>query len=233
MPTRFGIVFDTKVKIFQDALNDEKVVGFLFRKGTQSHQFGIWKLSFELPSPFVGRLDKDKNDKELIPYEYIYHETGDILGSLKTPPHTHPKKTHPHPHPNLTDHILEFFEDSLDFVLFGRKKMQYLLNFSSDKLLTISGAKVNYGIGKHYHSKNDDTLDYPTFKAEISSSSNSKIYWKIEVGLPCPTLWEGKDINKLGRLLIGTIQLNLPIHNNLPPLNDLTKTISDELKKLK
>lgn len=229
----FGVVFETKDNAFETALNDERVEGFLIRKGPTKHEFGIWKLSYKLDPPFVDRIDLDENTKkDLLNRSYIGQYEGQsdgktykilkdeiVLGSVKSP--------------YDMGYEIEYFQKSLDFALFGRKNLKLLLNNSTDGKLIISGSQITYGISQ---SSKTHGNTFSTFKAETNKPYGD-LTWQVEIGLPCPTLWGGQYSQDLLDILGGTLPFigpskEFPKEDIEEGKYKILKDITDELKKL-
>lgn len=129
------------------------------------------------------------------------------------------------------------------FVYFSRNQLELLL--SGAKHLVFSGAKIDYGVGRHdFEAQAVDSRNksaYPTLKAECNLERKNKDQYipNVALAIPCPTLWpeEGGGSSGFhsaltnGRFLL-EVEQNYELYNNEEPVRSHPRSIDNNMTSM-
>lgn len=189
MKNYFCIAYKTSfIKAILDS--DPNIYGLIFRKPNTSNKVTIWELSPKIFNSFIEPVvTKDEDVK----WAYVDKNNSAIFD-----------------YPNddtlpSNEYHLQFFETIPDLVLFRRENLLSLLRKSDDNYLYISGAKIDYGLGRNDFRTASKSTEHTTLKAETqfiyTEKDKDEVYWKVDFGMPCPPLWEGAVAELMSKIV--------------------------------
>ena len=178
MKKPFCVIYEASL-IKEILVNDPNIYGLIFSKSDTSNEMKVWELS---PMMFTPYMKPSAINDSNVSWAYIPENDASVFeypngGNLPS-----------------DDYSLQFFDTNPDFVLFSRDELLAILRETEDNCLYISGARIEYGIGRNDFRNAFGTTMYPTLKAETKFTGDDdmdEVYWNIAKGLPCPTLWHG------------------------------------------
>ena len=210
----FCVIYDTN--FIKDTLEkDPNIYGLIFSKSNTSNEIRVWELSPTIFAPFINQITVNDNN---VKWTYV-DETNPAIFE-------HPNGANP---PDA-EHNLQFHDTNPDFVLFSRENLLAILRKSDDGCLYISGARIDYGLGRNDFRDESKNTAYPTLKAETKFTYTEKdkdeVYWNVDIGLPCPILWDGEVAAVLRKVKAAESNETRNFHKDMTVKETLNKMIN-------